>query len=148
MSLARRIALISSGAWFVIAIAFVLVIQHSGVDGFADPSGDRTRSILAVTILPGYLINFALIWWTRKGRLACEIDERDKKIERRATEVAAVIVLLTVFLFSIGLYDANVDSGAVPVGWLYIMAYGTIVWVSLLHPLLRLMIDFSGTIDG
>jgi len=148
MSLARRLAFISSTTWFVIAIAFALVILDSGLDGLADPSGDRTRSILAMIILPGYLINFALIGWTRKGRLSHEIDERDKKIERRATEIAAVIVLLTVFLSSVALYDANVDSGAVPVGWLYIMAYGTIVWISLLHPLLRLMIDFSGTIDG
>ena len=98
--------------------------------------------------LPGYLIGFALIWWTRKGQRAGEIDERDKKVERRATEIAAIIVLLTIFLVSIGLYDAYIDSGSVPVGWLYIMAYGTIVWVSLLHPVLRLIIDFSGAADG
>jgi hypothetical protein len=148
MSLARKLAVISGTTWLIVGIAFVLLILDSGVAGLAAPSGDRTRSILATVILPGYLINFALIWWTRQGRRAGEIDERDKKVERRATEIAAIIVLLTVFLVSIGLYDAYVDRGTVPVGWFYIMAYGTIVWVSLLHPALRLIIDFSGRIDG
>jgi fatty acid desaturase len=148
MSLARKLALISCAAWLAIGIGSTMLILDSGLDGLASASGDRTRSILAAIILPGYLIGFALIWWTRKGQRAGEIDERDKKVERRATEIAAIIVLLTIFLVSIGLYDAYIDSGSVPVGWLYIMAYGTIVWVSLLHPVLRLIIDFSGAADG
>jgi len=148
MSLARKLAIISCAAWLTIGIASTLLIVDSGLDGLASPSGDRARSILAAIILPGYLIGFALIWWTRNGQRAGEIDERDKKVESRATEIATIIVLLTFFLVSIGLYDAYLDRGAVPVGWLYIMAYGTIVWVSLLHPVLRLIIDFSGTVDG
>jgi hypothetical protein len=148
MSLARKLAIISSVAWLLIGIASTLLIVDSGLDALASPSGDRTRSVLAAIILPGYLIGFAVLWWTRNGRGAGEIDERDKKVERRATEIAAIIVLLTVFLVSIGLYDAYIDRGALPVGWLYIMAYGTIVWVSLLHPVLRLIIDVSGSIDG
>jgi len=116
MSLARKLALISCAAWLTIGVASALLIVDSGVDGLASPSGDRTRSILAAIILPGYFIGFALIFWTRNGRRAGEIDERDKKIERRATEIAAIIMLLTVFLVSIGLYDAYLDRGAVPVG--------------------------------
>jgi fatty acid desaturase len=148
MSLARKLAVISSVAWLVIGIASTLLIVDSGLDALASPSGDRTRSVLAAIILPGYLIGFALIWWTRNGQRAGEIDERDKKVESRATEIASIIVLLTFFLASIGLYNAYIDLGSVPVGWLYILAYGTIVWVSLLHPVLRLMIDVSGSIDG
>lgn len=148
MSLARKLAIISCAAWLTIGVASTLLILDSGLDGLASSSGDRTRSILATIILPGYLIGFALIWWTRNGRRAGEIDERDKKIESLATGIVGIVVLLTVFLVSIGLYDAYLDRGAVPVGWLYILAYGTIVWVSFLHPVLRLIIDFSGTIDG
>lgn len=148
MSLARKLAIISSVAWLLIGIASTLLIIGNGVEGLSSPSGDCTRSILATIILPGYLIGFALIWWTRKGQRAGEIDERDKKVESRATEIAIVIVLLSFFLLSIGLYEAYLDRGAVPVGWLYIMAYGTIVWVSFLHPVLRLIIDFFGSIDG
>lgn len=148
MSLARRLAVISSAVWLIIGIAFTFLVLDSGLEGLASSSGERTRSVLAGIILPGYLISFALIWWTYKGRRAGEIDERDKKIESRATGIVGIVVLLTVFLVSIGLYDTYLDRGAVPVGWLYILAYGTIVWVSFLHPVLRLIIDFSGTIDG
>ncbi len=148
MSLARRLAVISSAVWLIIGIAFTFLILDSGLEGLASSSGERTRSVLAGIILPGYLISFALIWWTYKGRRAGEIDERDRKVERRATEIAAIVVLLTVFLVCIALYDAYVDRGAVPVGWLYIMAYGTIIWVSLLHPMLRLAVDFFGSVDG
>jgi len=148
MSLARKLAIISSIAWLLIGIASTMLILDSGLEGLSSPSGDRARSILATIILPGYLIGFAVLWWTRNGRRAGEIDERDKKIERWATEIAAIIVLLTVYVVSIGLYKAYVARGIVPVGWLYILAYGTIVWVSFLHPVLRLIIDVSGTIDG
>jgi fatty acid desaturase len=148
MSLARKLAIISCAAWLTIGVASTLLIVGSGLEGLASPAGEHTRSILAAIILPGYLIGFALIWWTRNGQRAGEIDERDKKVESRATEIASIIVLLTFFLASIGLYDAYIDLGAVPVGWLYILAYGTIVWVSFLHPVIRLIIDFSGTIDG
>lgn len=148
MSLARKIAVISGTVWLVIGIASTLLVVDSGLEDLVSPAGDHTRLILAAIILPGYLIGFALIWWTRKGRRAGEIDERDKIVERRATEIVAIVVLLTIFLVSIGLYEAYADYGAVPVGWLYIMAYGSIVWVSFLHPILRLVIDLSGTIDG
>jgi len=148
MSLARRLAVISSAVWLIIGIAFTFLVLDSGLEGLASSSGERTRSVLAGIILPGYLISFALIWWTYKGRRAGEIDERDKKIESRATGIVGIVVLLTVFLVSIGLYDTYLDRGAVPVGWLYILAYGTIVWVSFLHPVLRLIIDFSGSNDG
>lgn len=148
MSLARRLAVISSAVWLIIGIAFTFLVLDSGLGGLASSSGERTRSVLAGIILPGYLISFALIWWTYKGRRAGEIDERDKKIESRATGIVGIVVLLTVFLVSIGLYDTYLDRGAVPVGWLYILAYGTIVWVSFLHPVLRLIIDFSGSNDG
>jgi len=114
MSLARKLAIISCAAWLTIGIASTLLIFDSGLEGLASPSGDRTRSILATIILPGYLIGFALIWWTRNGQRAGEIDERDKKVESRATEIAAIIVLLTFFLVSIGLYDAYIDfSGTI-----------------------------------
>jgi len=148
MSLARKIAVISGTVWLVIGIASTLMVVDSGLEGLASSSGETTRSVLAAMILPGYLIGFALIWWTHKGNRAGEIDERDRKIERRATEIVGIVVLLTVFLVGIGLYDAYLDRGAVPVGWLYIMAYGTIIWVSLLHPMLRLAVDFFGSVDG
>jgi len=148
MSQARKQALISGSAWFVICVVFVLVFLRIGVEAFASAEGERSRSLLATIIVPGYLVNFGIIWWARRGRRAGKIDERDKAVERRATEISAIILLLVVFLASIALYDANVDSGTVPVGWLFIMAYGSIALISLVHPVMTLILDLSGRIDG
>lgn len=148
MPLARKLAFASGFAWLVVAVAFSVFLVNMGLDSFAGPEGERTRSLMATIIVPGYLINFAIIWMSRRGRLARTIDERDKAIERRATEVTGILTLLTVFLVSIAIYDANVAQGSAPVGWFFIIAYGTIVWVSLLHPVLTLCIDYSGIVDG
>ena len=148
MSLGRKLAVVSGIVWLVIGIGYVWLLAQVGVEGFAAPEGESTRDLIAAVIVPGYLINFAIIWWTRRGRQAGEIDERDKMIERRATEITAMLTLLTVFLVSIWLYDSNLEAGSVPVGWLFIMAYGTIVWVSFLHPVARLVLDVAGGIDA
>jgi hypothetical protein len=148
MSLARKHALISGTAWLIISVAFVFILLSLGVDAFAAPTGEKTRNMIASIIVPGYLINFAIIWWSRRGRRAGEIDERDKAIEHRATEITALVMLLVVFLCSIALYDANVDSGTVPVGWFFIMAYGCVALVSLLHPVMTLILDLSGKPNG
>lgn len=144
MSLARKLALFSSITWLVIFVIFVAVSLHLGVEAFAAPAGKKARGLMAAVILPGYLINFAIIWWSRRGHRAGSIDERDKAIEHRATEITAIILLLTIFLFSIGLYDANAESGVVPAGWFYLLAYGTVALVSLLHPVLTLILDLAG----
>jgi hypothetical protein len=148
MSQARKQALISGLAWLVITVVFAIVFFSVGVEAFAAPSGHKIRGFLAAVILPGYIINFAIIAWSRRGRRAGNIDERDKAIERLATEITFIIMLLTVYLFSIWLYDANAETGTVPAGWFFVLAYGTIALVSLLHPVLTLILDFSGKSDG
>lgn len=148
MSLARKQAVILALAWLAIAILSTIIVTHAGVDRIAGPAGHRTRSLLASVILPGYLISFAVMWRTRRGRRAGDIDERDQAVEHKATEITAIITLLAVYLAGMGLFDAHADTGVVPAGWLYVLAYGTIVLVSLAHPLAALILDFSGRVDA
>lgn len=148
MSLARKQALVSGTAWLLVSVVFVVLVAATGIEAFASPAGERTRSLVATVILPGYLVNFGIMWWKRRGRRAGEIDERDKAVEHRATEITALVMLLVIFLLSIWLYDTHVEGGMVPVGWLFVMAYGSIALVSLLHPVATLLIDHFGRIDG
>ncbi len=148
MSLARKYAFASGIIWLLITIVFTVVVARLGIEAFASEAGERSRDVIASIIVPGYLINFFLIWRTFRGRKSGEIDERDKAIEHRATELTAVLLLLGIFLFCIGLYDANVDKGTVPAGWLFVLAYGTIAVVSALHPIMTLVLDFSGRVNG
>lgn len=148
MSQARKQALISGAVWLVISVAFVIVFSTVGVEDFSSPAGQKARGLTGAIILPGYAINFFIMWWSRRGRRAGDLDERDKAIERRASEATLIVILLTVFLGSIGLYEAHADSGTVPAGWLYIMAYGIVALVSLVHPVVTLILDFGGKVDG
>ena len=58
------------------------------------------------------------------------------------------MVGILVFVTSIILYEAYRDIGAVPTGWLYLLAYGTMALVSLVHAIATLVVDRSGAADG
>lgn len=148
MSLARKQALISGSVWLIITVALAVTFFSVGAEEFTSPANQKTRALTAAIILPGFATTFFLLWWSRRGRRAGDLDERDKAIERRASETTLIIVLMWVYLGSIGLYEANLDSGTVPAGWLYLMAYGTVALVSLVHPVVSLIMDYSGKIDG
>ncbi|RKZ15414.1 hypothetical protein DRQ50_07515 [bacterium] len=148
MSLARKQALISGSVWLVITVIFAVNFFSIGAEDFASPAGTRARGLAGAIILPGYIINFFILWWSRRGRRAGDLDERDKAIELRASEQTMIVILMVVFLFGIGLYETHLESGTVPVGWLYLLSYGMVALVSLVHPVLSLINDFAGHADG
>jgi len=148
MSLARKQALILGAVWLTIAVVFSMLLADVDMDAFSGPGGKTTRTLMGAVILPGYLISFAVMAWARRGRRAGDIDERDKAVERRATEITALVMILAVYFFGIGLYEAHAEAGTVPVGWLYLLAYGVVVLVSLVHPVVSLILDVSGHGDA
>lgn len=144
MSLARKQAIISGLAWLVISILFAVVLTRTGVENLSGPAGHGARSLLAWIIMPGYLINLVIIGRSRRARRDGAIDERDQAIEHRATEATAIVIILAVYLLSITLFETSTKAGTVPSGWLYIIAYGTVALVSLTHPVVRLILDYTG----
>ncbi len=58
------------------------------------------------------------------------------------------MVAILIYVTSIILYETHLDSGAVPTGWLYLLAYGTVALVSLVHAVATLVVDLSGAADG
>ena len=148
MSLARKQAVILGLVWLAIAVVFAVLLADVGIATFSGPGGKATRSVMGAVILPGYLISFLFMWRTRRGRRAGEIDERDMAVERQATAVTAIVLILAVYLFGIGLYEAHAESGQVPAGWLYVLAYGVVVLASLVHPVISLFLDCTGRVDA
>lgn len=148
MSLARKQALISCIAWLIICAAFVTVFFTTGAENFAAPASRGARVLTAAIILPGYVLNLGLLWWSRRGRRTGELDERDEIIARRASQATLTILAVLVFAGSIALFETHAEVGTVPVGWLYFMAYGTMALVSLVHPAVALALDFKGPADG
>ena len=138
----------SGSAWLVITVALLAVFFTAGPEAFTTDENKGARLLSANIILPGYLLNFGIMVWSRRGRRRGDLDERDKAVERLASETSLIIMLILFFLSTLYLYEHYRELGAVPVGWLYLLAYGSVAVVSLLHPVVSLIVDYSGSADG
>lgn len=59
----------------------------------------------------------------------------------RASRATLVVVLVGVFGLSVGLWEAYRSEGAVPVGWLWFLAYGTVIATFVVHSVATLLAD-------
>ena len=148
MSYARRNAIIATIIWTLILGGLIASVLGPGISLFTAPAQGIWRLLAAVIILPGFLLNAWLGWRSKRGRQLGELDERDDAIARRASEATLIVVAVLIYVTSIILYETYHDSGAVPTGWLYLLAYGTVVMVSLVHAVATLVVDLSGAADG
>lgn len=92
------------------------------------PAAGR-RVVGAIFLAIGIFGTPALLYLTRKtvidGRVVA--DERDEQVARRATQAGLVCVLVYVFLTCIALWDRYQPEGAVPAGWMWVLAYSTLI---------------------
>ncbi|MDT8323748.1 MAG: hypothetical protein RRA94_06540 [Bacteroidota bacterium] len=148
MSYARKNAIITAAIWAVVLIGLLLSVLLPGPERFAVPEYAPWRLISAIVILPGFLVNAWLGWRTKRGKERGEIDERDEAIARRASQITLMAIGMVVFLAGILLYDLYRDTGGVPAGWLWLLAYGTVALLSLVHALAGLLLDLRGDPDA
>ena len=148
MSYSRKGAIITTIVWSLVLGGLITSVLVPGASRFTDPDQSIWRFLTAVIILPGFLLNVWLTWRSRRGRQIGELDERDEAIARRASEATLIVVGILVFVTSIILYEVYRDIGTVPTGWLYLLAYGTMALVSLVHAVATLVVDRSGAADG
>jgi len=148
MSYARKHAVMATIIWTLILGGLIASVLGPGASRFTAPDQWIWRLLAAAIILPGFLLNAWLGWRSRRGHRLGELDERDDAIARRASEAALIVVAVLIYVTSIILYETYHDSGAVPTGWLYLLAYGTMAMVSLVHAVATLVVDLSGAADG
>ena len=148
MSYARKNAIIAIIVWTVILGGIITIVLGPGVDQFTDPARLVLRGLTAVIILPGFLLNIWLGWRSKQGKAMGELDERDEAIARRASEATLIVVAMLIYLTAIILYEMYLDAGSVPTGWLYLIAYGTLALLPLVHAAATLVIDSSGVTNG
>lgn len=148
MSLARKQAITLCSTWFVIFAVFAAVFFSSGVESFTDQGHRGIRVVVALVILPGYILNIVVMQRSRRALSRGELDERDEAIANKASEVTLIILAVLIFGSCIGLYEVFREAGVVPVGWLYFLAYGTMSLIGLAHSAVTLVLDFGGKVDG
>lgn len=148
MSIARRNAITAAIIWALILGGLIIAVLKPGAANFTAPEQQIWRILTAIIILPGFILNAYLDWRSRRGHRDGELDERDEAIARRASEATLIVVAILVYLTAIILYETHLASGVVPTGWMYLLAYGTVAMISLVHALSRLIVDLTGAVDG
>ena len=148
MPIARKNAVTALIVWTLVLGGLIAAVLGPGVARFTAPDHSIWRLLVAVIILPGFVVHFWLIWRSNRGRRLGELDERDEAVARKASEATLVVVAILVFSVSLALYEIHAEGGTVPAGWLYLLAYGTMAVVSMVHAAATLVLDLGGGADG
>ena len=148
MSYGRKNAVIAAAIWTFVLAGLLVTVFLPGPVRFAAPDYGPWRLLSAFFILPGLVTNAWLGWRAKHGKDRGDMDERDDAIARRASQATLVVTVVMVYLLSIILFEAYYETGAVPTGWLWLLAYGTAAVVSLVHALASLFFDVTGLGDA
>ena len=86
-----------------------------------------TRDVAAVFVAAGIGASLVVRYLTRRRKDApvARVDERDELIHRKSSEIALGLTAGGVFVFCIVLNDTFREAGAVPVNWLWFVAWST-----------------------
>ena len=142
MSQTRIRAWLATAIWTLAGAGFTLTFFSGGGAGEFDT--DSTRHLAgAVAIGFGFFAWWAVLWFTRQRGGTLLADERDFQIVARAGQATLVVVLVGIFAFTIGLWTAYEGAGMVPVGWMWFLAYGSVILASVTFAVATLVLDGS-----
>jgi hypothetical protein len=123
---------------------FVTFFLGGGADQF---DTDSIRHLAgAVAIGFGFLGYWTVLWLTRQRGDRPVADERDTEVVARAGQATLVIVLIGIFAFTVGLWTVYEGEGTVPVGWMWFLAYGSVILASITFAVSTLV--FDGKLGG
>ncbi|MCK8058391.1 MULTISPECIES: DUF2178 domain-containing protein [unclassified Fusibacter] len=130
MSKPMKFSIIQVGAWLLIGIILLLVFNQEGV---VEQWGDNQNKTLLVASLFifGFSSDFILRLIEKSKRHGFSRDERDQLIQSKAMNFGFILTLIYVFLVTITLYVKYEDAGLMPVGYMWFVAYSTIVIANL-----------------
>lgn len=135
--------------WVPVLAVFLAVFFGGG--GPARYAGDRIRIVAAAAVLAaGYLAFFIMMTATRSRCAGSRPvrDERDDRIESKATAASLGISLAYVFVVSIGLWIVFQEGGSVPTGWMWFLAYTTVILSMIVHAAAVLASGTGSDADG
>ncbi|MCW8926427.1 MAG: hypothetical protein OQJ84_09235 [Xanthomonadales bacterium] len=148
MSLARKSAVVVCTVWSLVALGSCVIFATTGVSQLSTDAGQGARTAIAALLLAGLATNGVVSTLAWRGRKRGQLDERDAAVALRASQATLIALAAIIYAACIGLYVAHEDAGVLPAGWLYILAYGIVVVVSLVHSIALLVVDIGGRVDG
>ena len=146
MSQSRLRNVLTLAIWLIVAAGFAFTAFSSG--GPATYADDSHRRIIGGAFLAAGILGTPLMrLLTRINRDSKRVqrDERDERIEAKGTRIGIITVVTLVFLGCIALWDVYQEQGCVPVGWMWVLAYSTLILSHLAPTIVSLAIDIGAT---
>ena len=141
MSQTRLRSWLSAVIWTIAGVGFFFTFfSGGGPGGLASDSMRHVAGAGAVAF--GFLGYWLALWLTRQrqGRPPA-VDERDLQVSARANQATLVVVLMVIFTFSISLWTVYESGGQVPVGWMWFLAYGSVILAFVTSSVTTLILD-------
>jgi hypothetical protein len=141
MSQTRRRAWLGCVIWSLAGVVFVLTFFSGGGPG--EFATDSTRHIAgAIALAFGFGGTWLALWLTRRRQGSPPVaDERDVRVLAQANQVALIVVLLGIYVFTISLWTVYETRGLVPVGWMWFLAYGSAILASVTSSVTTLVLE-------
>lgn len=141
MSQTRQRAWLAGIIWTLAGTGFLLTFFFGGgPDEFADDSARHLAGAVALGF--GFAGYWLALWATRQtGGGAPASDERDLHVVAQANQVTLIVVLVGIYAFTIGLWTVYEGAGLVPVGWMWFLAYGSVILASVASAVTILILD-------
>ena len=151
MTQPQKRALFSLTVWGAVLITFIIIFFSGG--GPATYVHSKSRILHgAILFAVGYLGYLLMLYLTRIRPDARPLvkDERDERVAKQANGAALIALLFYIYVTCIVLYIVYGDSGAVPVGWMWFLAYSTAFLGYVAHAAATLLLDLrmSGHGEG
>jgi hypothetical protein len=134
--------------WTVAGIGFTLTFFIGGGPG-TFPEDSYRHLAGAGALAFGFLATWVSLFFTRQRKGAPPVsDERDAHVLARSNQATLVVVLVGIFVFTIGLWVSYEGRGWVPVGWMWFLAYGSVILASLSSAVTTLIMDGRMGVHG
>jgi len=141
MSQTRQRAWLIGVIWTLAGVGFLLAFfSGGGAGGFAT---DSTRHLTSAMALGFGFGGYGLaLWFTRRRQDGPPVsDERDLRVAAQANQVTLIVVLVGIYVFTIGLWLVYEAGGLVPVGWMWFLAYGSAILAFVASAVTTLILD-------
>lgn len=130
MSKNMKVNIIHTIMWTLVAIGLIIIFSLPNT--IANWGDNRTKTILlAVLFLLGFGVDFVLRMIERSRQGEYKKDERDSKVKYDAVVKSFVVLILYIYILSIVLYSKYENAGAMPVGWVWFIAYSVVTAANL-----------------
>lgn len=144
MSMWQRRAVIWMVIWAVATVGFLVAgFVGKGPAGLAQ---DTPRRDLAAGFVAGGIVLSMAVRFVTRRRAGVTVDERDEAINGKSSEIALGLTAAGVFVGCIALNEAYHAAGAVPVNWVWFLAFSSMV-VAHLAQAVGAVILYSGVFD-